>query len=244
MQIVKKLTPLTVGGKQCRPDRDMTPTSVTIHNTGNDTANALQHVNAQSRGELAAMQMAVHYYVDDTDTVYQCLLDTQQGWHAGDATAANGTSPNTQGGNYTSISIEICQHKGINQLQAFRNAAWLVSELLGKYGWGTDRVRQHNDWKSTKYPTGKDCPYLLRHKTDGVDWQSFLALVKDGQTTTNTPPAVGSTRYYAVQVGAYTALQNAEGTLAKLQANGHEGYIVTKDVNAAGIVQAFFDGIV
>jgi len=170
MKIEQMLTPLTVNGTACRPNRTMTPTSVTIHNTGNPSANALAHANAQSKGNLASMQMAVHYYVDDTDTMYQCLENTQQGWHAGD-----GSTPN--GGNATSIAVEICEQKGINQVQAFKNAAWLVAHLLNQYGWNLDHVRQHHDWKSTKYPTGKDCPYLLRHATAGVTWADFQGMV-------------------------------------------------------------------
>jgi len=185
MIIQKMLTPLTVNNQSCRPTRTMAPTSITIHNTGNPSANALQHANAQSRGQLASMQMAVHYYVDDTNTIFQCLENNQQGWHAGDGTLATG-------GNYTSIAIEICQQKGINQVLAFKNAAWLAAQLLVQYGWGTTAIKQHHDWKSAKYPTGKDCPCLLRHATNGINWQGFLTMVEtaisEGTAPQPTPP--------------------------------------------------------
>ena len=180
MTIEQKLTPLTVNGLSCRPDRTMVPTSLTIHNTGNPNANALQHANAQSRGELASMQMAVHYYVDDTDTAWQCLEDTQQGWHAGDGS-------NPKGGNYTSIAIEICEQKGIDQVRAFQNAAALCAVLLTRHGLTTAQVKQHHDWTSSKYPTGKDCPYLLRHATVGVNWNDFLGMIQAALTP--APPA-------------------------------------------------------
>ncbi|MCL2818022.1 MAG: N-acetylmuramoyl-L-alanine amidase [Clostridiales bacterium] len=167
MEITRLLTPLfSPRGEPCRPNRTMTPGSVTIHNTANKGADAERHAQAQAAGNLAGMQMAVHYYADDK-SIYQCLEDHQQGWHAGDG-------ENKNGGNYTSIAIEVCEHEGIDQRKAFENAARLAAELCVKYGIS---IVQHKDWRSAKWPSGKDCPHILLNGKDGMDWPWFLGLV-------------------------------------------------------------------
>jgi hypothetical protein len=173
MKITKLLTPLfSLRGEPCRPNRTMEPGSVTIHNTGNRGADAERHAEAQAAGNLAGMQIAVHYYVDDKGA-FQCLEDFWQGWHAGDG-------ENRQGGNWTSIAIEVCEHDGIDQVKAFENAARLAAELCGKYSWGLDRIRRHKDWISQRWPTGKDCPHILLAGREGMDWPWFLGLVAAG----------------------------------------------------------------
>jgi len=167
MEITRLLTPLfSPRGEQCRPNRTMTPQSVTIHNTANAGADAERHAAAQAAGNLANMQMAVHYYVDDK-SIYQCLEDFWQGWHAGDG-------ENKNGGNYTSIAIEVCEHDSIDQRQAFVNAAWLAGTLCKMYGLDIRHIKRHKDWISNKWPKGKDCPHILLEGSDGMTWNWFI----------------------------------------------------------------------
>jgi N-acetylmuramoyl-L-alanine amidase len=156
-----------------RPARTMVPTSVTIHATSNADrgATAAAHAKAQAAGNLK--NVAVHYYVDDHD-IYRCLEDTQQGWHSGD-------SSNVQGGNYTSISIEVCENQGIDQRLAFERAAALARMIMGAHG--IHILRTHHDW------TGKKCPDVLLDKRGGLTWEWFAGLVA-GSTPAPTAPTV------------------------------------------------------
>ena len=216
MKIEQKLTPLMMSGVACRPNRNMRPASVTIHNTGNAAANALAHAKAQSAGHLAADTIAVHYYVDDGGTVYQCLEDTEQGWHAGDGS-------NSAGGNATSLAVEICENKGIDFVQACKNAAWLVAGLLQKHQMGLESLRQHHDWTSVKYPTGKDCPYHLRHGTWGVTWTDFLGMV---QAELRAEPTAKDTLYTGITLDSLN-LRSGPGISYSVRAVIPKGSAVT-----------------
>ena len=177
MTITKLLTPLMLNNAALRPNRTMTPASVTIHNTGNKNAGASQHAKAQAAGNLK--EIAVHYYVDDK-AICQCLEDTWQGWHTGDGS-------NKQGGNYTSIGIEVCEHTGIDQRKAFENAARLTAELCEKHGFGIEKVRTHQSW------SGKYCPHILLDGTGGMTWSWLLGLVRSSMTEAKPSPELDNT---------------------------------------------------
>ena len=191
LRSVYKATPVTVGGVRCKPDRAMTPAYITIHNTANPNADARDHYNAQTQGHLGSMQMAVHYYVDDGDTIYQCLRDLEQGWHAGD-----GRGP----GNSKSISIEVCEKTGSDQAKAEAHAAALTADLILQRNIPVDHVVPHKHW------TGKNCPHLIL-----PHWEKFMAQVRyyvalfEGKTPEAQPGTL-----YRVQVGAYKQYENAE----------------------------------
>ena len=74
-------------------------------------------------------------------------------------------------GNRKSISIEICYSKsgGDKFIQAEKNAAQVVADLLKGWGLPLDRVRKHQDWN------GKYCP----HRTLDMGWDRFLKMVAD-----------------------------------------------------------------
>ena len=153
-------------------------TSITIHETANTNsgADAEAHADLQSGGN--SRDASWHYSVDD-HSAYQSFEDDIQCWHAGDG----------QGnGNLHSISIEICVNKDGNFQQAVENAASLTSDLLKKYGLHTGNVVQHNKW------SGKNCPTYLRNGSKGIDWNDFIALVKEGGSGSTTPPTPPSGR--------------------------------------------------
>ncbi|QNM43765.1 N-acetylmuramoyl-L-alanine amidase [Shouchella clausii] len=137
---------------------------ITVHQTGNTGrgANAQTHANLQSNGNSRAASW--HYTVDDKEAI-QSFEDTAQCWAAGD-----GRGP----GNMESVHVEICINSDGDYKKAVANGAALVKHLLNKYGLSVGRVKQHWDWSR------KNCPAQIRAAKDGINWQSFLAMVKDG----------------------------------------------------------------
>lgn len=145
----------------------MNPTRIVVHNTYND---------ASANNEISYMinnnyQTSFHFAVDDKEAVQGLPLD-RNGWHAGDG---NGK------GNREGIGIEICYSLsgGDRFIQAERNAAKLIAQLLKERGWGIDRVTKHQDY-ANKY-----CP----HRTLDMGWDRFLNMVREemGQAPIPTP---------------------------------------------------------
>lgn len=131
----------------------MTPQYITVHNTAND-ASAVKEIAYHNRNNN---QVSYHVAVDDKEVI-QCIPFTRNAWHAGDG---NGN------GNRKSIGIEICYSKsgGSRYVAAEENAVQYIAQLLKKYGWGIDRVKQHYNW------SGKNCPHRIRHEGR---WNNFL----------------------------------------------------------------------
>lgn len=150
----------------------MTPKGICIHNTAND---------ASARNEISYMQsnnneVSFHIAVDDQEAI-QALPFDRNAWHAGDG--GNGQ------GNRNYIAVEICYSKsgGSRFEAAEKRAAKEVAALLKKYGWGTDKIKDHRSF------SGKNCP----HRTN---MSNFIKLVQSELTgssaTATSPGATGS----------------------------------------------------
>lgn len=142
-----------------RPGIPMTPTTITIHNTGNPYSNA--------RGERAWLTnpsndrtASFHIVVDEHEAI-ECIPLNEVAWAAGDG--ANGP------GNRTSIHIEICESG--DYAKTLDNAAVLVARMLWERGWGVDRLRRHYDW------SGKICPRLMYDDGRWTGWTAFCNMV-------------------------------------------------------------------
>ncbi|MGU8909775.1 peptidoglycan recognition protein family protein [Clostridium perfringens] len=143
----------------------MTPKGICIHNTAND---------ASARNEISYMQsnnneVSFHIAVDDQEAIQGLPLD-RNAWHAGDG--GNGQ------GNRNYIAVEICYSKsgGSRFEAAEKRAAKEVAALLKKYGWGTDKIKDHRSF------SGKNCP----HRTN---MSNFIKLVQSELTGSSaTPP--------------------------------------------------------
>ena len=143
----------------------MTPKGICIHNTAND---------ASARNEISYMQsnnneVSFHIAVDDQEAIQGLPLD-RNAWHAGDG--GNGQ------GNRNYIAVEICYSKsgGSRFEAAEKRAAKEVAALLKKYGWGTDKIKDHRSF------SGKNCP----HRTN---MSNFIKLVQSELTRSSaTPP--------------------------------------------------------
>lgn len=142
---------------RCIPGGSMSPSYITIHDTGNDAPAKNQHNYLKNNNRNGSNAKASwHFSVDDTEII-QAVATNKKAWHAGNAT-----------GNGKSIGIEISQRgNGAKQKQAYLNAIELVRVLMKAYNIPISRVVRHKDW------TGKDCPYNMNHKKFGYDWNWF-----------------------------------------------------------------------
>lgn len=67
--------------------------------------------------------------VDDNETV-RCIPEDEVSWHAGPAT------------NSGSISVEVCEFTDpVRQQHTNENAAALIKDILSRYSWGLDRIK-------------------------------------------------------------------------------------------------------
>lgn len=205
----------------------MTAEAITIHNTAN---------NASAENEIAYMNrntkfVSFHFAVDDKEVV-QGLPLNHNAFHAGDGAYGRG--------NRKTIAIEICYSKsgGERFVQAEKNAARFVAQLLKERGWGIDKVTKHQDYD------GKYCP----HRTLDSGWSRFLDMVKtelNVSDITLQPDEPASNKYHQA-VGKKTNEEIADEVIAGKWGNGAErverlrsaGY----DYNAVqGIVNARFN---
>lgn len=138
---VEHLIPVT--NITSRPQRIMTPTSITVHNTGNEDADAEDNSKFVDKTEVYT---SWHFTIGD-NIVYQELPVYEVSYHAGDG--YNGV------GNTTSISIEVSEEEGD---ASYQTAIKFVARLLYWFGWDVDNVVPHKHWKSKRYPNGKNCP--------------------------------------------------------------------------------------
>lgn len=158
------------------PGYIMIPTSITIHNVGDDdvrgeTWHKALH-NANKYGEAGGYRTASWHVTVDYDKIYQSISFNRVAWHAGDGEYGKG--------NRHSIGIENCQYSRdkTKQKLVWENCAALCVELTKEYSIPTKHIVQHYYW------TKKDCPYLLRHKRFGYDWTWYKDLVKSTKAGT------------------------------------------------------------
>lgn len=142
IKVVKNLVSKLKYGLKC--PNPMKAEYITIHNTANDASAA----NEISYMKNNSSSMSFHFAVDDKQVI-QGIPTNRNAWHTGDGT--NGT------GNRKSIGVEICYSKsgGARYKAAEKLAIKFVAQLFKERGWGTDRVRKHQDWN------GKYCPHHI-----------------------------------------------------------------------------------
>lgn len=183
----------------------MTPKGICIHNT----ANSAPAKNEASYARNNNSSTGFHIAIDDIEAI-QIIPFNRNAFHSGDG--RNGD------GNRNYIAIEICYSTGdINKfLQAEKNTAKVVAQLLKQYGWGIERVKKHQDF------SGKYCP----HKTLDLGWGRFINLIKqelaNGNSSSNNSD--NSEVIYRVrkewndaksQIGAFKNYNNAVNSCIK-----------------------------
>jgi len=157
--VINQMLLVRTDNRPNEPFADGKAAYVTVHMTGNAAPGANAYRHALWLYNLA--EYSWHLTVDDAE-IWQSLLETEQGWHAGDG--LNGP------GNTMSIAVEICMNSDIDQEAAYVLGARLVAYLLSR-GHGYKGIVQHNYW------TGKDCPQLIRAVPGKWEW--FLSKVEE-----------------------------------------------------------------
>ena len=145
-----------------RTGKALTPTTLTIHSTGNlkSTAqNERDYLASTSNDNTAGF----HIVVDEKQAI-KAIPFNEVAYHSG-----------TQKGNYSSIGLEICESG--NREKTLQKAIEVTAYILKQYGWTVNQLRQHNYWN------GKNCPRILR---DTGKWKWFVEEVRKQMTIVNT----------------------------------------------------------
>ncbi len=139
------------------PGTIITPTSITVHQTGNIGAPASNNHRYMKNCNKSGERIASWCFTVDDKEIWQATPANWKCFHAG-----------TSRGNNTSIGIEICMFNDKErQRKAYLNAIELVKILMKQYNLSIDKVRQHYAW------TKKDCPAWLRSGKFGFTWTWF-----------------------------------------------------------------------
>ena len=154
---------------KCVPNSKITPTSITIHQTGNIGASAKNNHNYMKNINKNGSRIASWHFTVGYDEIYQAQSTNYKTYHAG-----------CTSGNNSSIGIEICMYNDkTKQVQAYKNAIELVKILMGYHKFSTSKVKRHYDWSK------KHCPAWLIDGKYGYNWTWF----KNQLTTTTTVKA-------------------------------------------------------
>lgn len=125
---------------------------ITIHNTGNKTADDSDHAKWLQNVETAdKLYVSPHLFIDE-DSITQVIPLNEVGYHAGDGKGD---------GNMKTIGIEICENGDIKKAE--QNAIAFCAALKTIYP--ELKIFKHQDWN------GKYCPHLIL-KRNG--WQTFV----------------------------------------------------------------------
>jgi len=152
--------------------RQMKPQYITIHSTQNYTGDAYAHAKALKKGALrggVCGYLCWHFTVQD-DAVIQHIPTSERGEHA------DFDGP----GNRYSIGIEMCEHKGNNQLQTMERTAKLAASLMYYHQIPVENIRAHYHWPREGYDTpNKNCPhFLMEDGRPGDNWRWFVGRVQ------------------------------------------------------------------
>jgi hypothetical protein len=150
-------------GNPNRPGMRITPSWITIHETGNRRAgaNAESHRDFTHRLRGGPERVSFHYVVDDREAI-QLLEHDEMAFHAGDGC----DDPTNDTGCFRSIAIETCVNEDGEWARTRRNLVALVRHLLRTdTRFSPERIAQHQRW------SGKDCPQRIRAEGS---WQQLL----------------------------------------------------------------------
>lgn len=148
------------GNYEIRPEYDMNPSEIAVHNTGNSGrgANAKAHNtyihNMSELPESATGYASWHFSVDDK-FIYQHIPLDESAWHTGDGGGLNS-------GNRNAVGIEICENVDMeNYAQAEENAIALIKYLMEKLNINVQKVKPHQAY------SGKYCPRVILKRDGG-----------------------------------------------------------------------------
>lgn len=183
---------------------------IVVHNTANGTSAEGTAYNNTCYFKDTYREASAHYFIDDGQTVWQCVPETDIAWHCGDSSSRNGAY------NSNAIGIEVCEPSWgeftENERETLR---WLVLDLMARYGVGADHVVRHFD------VTGKRCPWLYADNQDM--WEELHGYITgEDDMDKNTLMAdksqliMGGTTYPTLGNLTYWTEKNTEQILGKL----------------------------
>ena len=165
----KCCNPANYGGTRGRVQVDW----IVVHYTSNHGDTAKNNADYFAREKLSSPASA-HFFVDETE-IWSSVPVFRVAYHCGAKTYKHPHCRNTN-----SLGVEICMldKQGRVRMDAIRNAAGLVRELMTKYDIDADHVIRHWD------VTGKDCPAPM--VDDPELWEQFLDMLKEGDEEMKT----------------------------------------------------------
>lgn len=140
-----------------RPGTKITPKYLTIHSTGNANSTA-QNERNWLENPSNTRTASWHICVDENIAIEAIPLN-EVAFHAG-----------TRDGNYSSISIEICESG--DREKTLAHAVEVAAYILKQHGWGTDKLRRHYDW------SGKICPRIFYDNGKWTGWERFKQMIQ------------------------------------------------------------------
>lgn len=201
--------------------RNTLPRWIVVHNTANGTSKEGTAYNNTVYFKDTYRSASAHYFIDDGDTVWQCVRDTDTAWHVGEAQSRNGCY------NTNSIGIEVCETAGgwftDKEIATLRE---LVRGLMDFYGIPAERVCRHHD------VTGKNCPWYY---SDDDRWAELKAqITEDDMITKDDANAIWAFDNWGDQDGALkgTAWRNLIDTNKRIQAVEKDVAELSKKVDA------------
>ena len=155
---------------KCIPNTRITPSSITIHQTGNVDAPARNNHNYMRNCNRTGERIASWHFTVDDKEIYQAQSCNYKTYHAG-----------TSAGNNSSIGIEICMFSDKDkQKKAYDNAIALVKILMDYYDFDANDIKRHKDW------SGKHCPAWLIEGKYGYTWTWFMSYLNGNASATDT----------------------------------------------------------
>lgn len=148
---------------------------VVVHYTGSGTSapgSAAANCAYFAGGNRNA---SAHYFVDDGTICEYADPAVYATWHCGDGGGRHGIT------NANSVGIEICQNGDQPYTDAeVERLAWLVGQLMDRFGVPPERVVRHYD------ASGKACPFYYTPYGSGGDaaWAELHATITGGDTVT------------------------------------------------------------
>lgn len=135
-----------------RPGRKIKPKALVVHWTANRNRGANAIANRNYFENHPQNKVSAHWIVDDREAVL-CVPEDEMAYHVGaQSYFARARSELSAYPNDCTIGVEICVNADADFVKTYRNAVELAADILGRHGWGIDRLWRHYD------VTGKDCP--------------------------------------------------------------------------------------
>ena len=138
---------------------------IVVHYTA-DAGSAWANAEFARRGKDGDKRISSFHYVIDSSSIFQSVDEADTAWHAGDDAMS-----------MRSIGIEVCSVGEDFTLGEIARLAWLVQDVMSRYGIPPERVIRHYD------VTGKMCP--APYAPNGSDptgekWTKLHAVITGG----------------------------------------------------------------